>query len=129
MIAIMPDDILSLMPGFARRDFAFDAGEAVFHLGDPVRLIHFVTAGAIHLVRHQEHGAALVIQRATEGSILAEPSMFSDAYHCDARAVTVARTVAVSRDEVLEQVMGDGTFAVAWSRRLAHEVQKARLQA
>jgi CRP-like cAMP-binding protein len=55
--------------------------------------------------------------------------MFSDAYHCDARAVTDARTVAVTRDEVLDLVKGDGAFALAWSQRLAHEVQKARLQA
>jgi CRP-like cAMP-binding protein len=129
MIVIMLDDILLLMPSLTRRDFAYEVGEAVFHLGDPVKLIHFVTAGVIHLVRHQQHGAALVLQRAGEGSILAEPSMFSDAYHCDARVITAARTVAVSRDEVLDRVKGDGAFALAWSRRLAHEVQKARLQA
>ena len=129
MIGIMLDDIISLMPGVARRGFAYEAGEAVFHLGDPVRLVHFVTSGVIHLVRHQQHGAGLVLQRAGEGSILAEPSMFSNAYHCDACAITAARTVAVSRDAILDRVKGNGAFALTWSRKLAHEVQMARLHA
>ncbi len=60
----------------------FTAGAPVFHLGDAVHVVHFVRRGAINLVRTQEDGAALILQRARAGSILAEASVYSDRYHC-----------------------------------------------
>jgi CRP-like cAMP-binding protein len=62
----------------------------VFHLDDPVRVVHFVRRGAIHLVRREENGASLILQRARAGSILAEASVYSDRHHCDAVAESEA---------------------------------------
>ena len=59
--------------------------------------MHFVRRGAIHLVRTQEDGAALILQRARAGAILAEASVYSDRYHCDARAESDAVTWAVAQ--------------------------------
>ena len=86
MIVIMSQELDSLFKGLPGRKCAFDAGSTVFTLGDPVKLVHFVREGAINLERRQEDGAALILQRACPGSILAEASVYSDRYHCDARA-------------------------------------------
>jgi CRP-like cAMP-binding protein len=129
MILIMFEDMAPFLKTLSQRDFAFEAGNAVFHLGDPVKLIHFVRSGVIHLIRHQPDGASLVLQRAGPGSILAEASMFSDRYHCDARAITAARTFAISRTDLRHRISTDGAFAQMWASRLAGDVQQARLQA
>lgn len=78
--------------GLRGDELAFQPDEAVFHLGAIVRRVHWVREGVIHLVRHQRNGSALVLQRAGPGSILAEASLYSTRYHCDARAETTAST-------------------------------------
>ena len=100
MIAIMSDELNSLLQGLRGHECEFAAGASVFHLGDPVRVVHFVRRGTIHLVRHQEDGAALILQRARAGSILAEASVYSESYHCDARAESDAATWAVARKDL-----------------------------
>ena len=99
MIAIMPAELDLLLHGLKGHDCEFAAGVPVFHINDPVRMVHFVRRGTIHLVRHQEDGAALILQRARAGSILAEASVYSDRYHCDARADSGAATWAVARKD------------------------------
>src|SRR5579863_4100119 len=129
MIAIMLTELSSFLQGLRGKEYAFATGAAVFHLGDPIRLVHFVRRGAIHLVRHQESGEALILQRARAGSILAEASVYSDRYHCDARAETDAMTWAVARKELRRRLEASPEFSQAWARHLAHEVQRARLHA
>ena len=129
MIVIMSRELDSLFKGLPGRKCAFDAGSTVFALGDPVKLVHFVREGAINLERRQEDGAALILQRACPGSILAEASVYSDRYHCDARAEVDSVTWTVARKDLrrrLEEVPGAGLI---WARHLATEVQRARLHA
>jgi len=113
------------LPG---HELTFAAGGAVFHLGDEVQFVHCVRSGLVHLVRHQEHGAALILQRAGVGSILAEASVYSPRHHCDARAEMAATTWAVPRDVVRRRLSEDRPFSDAWSRHLALDVQRARAQ-
>lgn len=129
MIAIMSTEFNSLLRGLKGHECAFAAGAPVFHLGDTVRLVHFVRRGTIHLVRHQEDGAALILQRARAGSILAEASVYSDRYHCDARAESDAATWAVARKDLRRRLEAKPEFSQAWAQYLAHEVQHARLHA
>lgn len=129
MIAIMSCEIMRLLEPLSPQAASFAAGAAVFRLGDPVRLIHLVRAGTVCLLRHHRNGARLVLQRATAGAILAEASVFSDRYHCDAVAATPAATLCVPRHAVLDRIGADGAFARAWAMHLAREVQQARLRA
>lgn len=128
MIAIMSDLIAAVtrLPG---RELRFAVGETLFHLGDRVRLLHIVREGSVHLIRHQEDGSALVLQRARKEAVLAEASLWATTYHCDARAETAAVTWVVGRDEVRRQIAGDPILAAAWAGHLALEVQLARLRA
>jgi CRP-like cAMP-binding protein len=110
-----------------RRNFA--EGAFLFHRGDSIRFLHFVTAGEAHLIRHQEDGAALTLQRAGPGSVLAEASVFSDIYHCDAIAVHETSTLAVPCATVRARLADNGEFAQAWGAYLSRAVQSARLRA
>lgn len=111
------------------REYTFAAGEALFHQGDPVRLLHIVCGGTVHLKRHQRDGSALILQRARPGSILAEASVYSATYHCDARAESDATTWAVPRSELRRELACEPALSQAWAAHLANEVQRARLQA
>jgi len=127
MIAIMSEELGSLLQGLRGRECEFTAGASVFHFGDPIRLVHFVRRGTIHLVRHQDDGTALILQRAQAGSILAEASVYSDRYHCDARAESDAVTWAVAQEDLRRRLDANPQLSRNWARHLAHEVQRARL--
>ena len=119
MIEIMSPKLESFLQVLRGRESEFAAGAAVFHLGDPVRLVHFVRRGAIHLVRHQADGAALILQRARAGSILAEASIYSDRYHCDARAESDAVTWAVARMDLCHHLEATPEASQVWARHRA----------
>jgi len=63
MIEIMSDELGSLLEGLPGHERRFAAGATVFRRDDPVRVMHFVQRGTIHLVRRQKDGAALILQR------------------------------------------------------------------
>ncbi|PHQ68774.1 MAG: cAMP-binding protein, partial [Sneathiella sp.] len=128
MINIMSSSmLLSLLEKLPGRELKFAPGEAVFHLGGPVKSLHLVRSGTIHLARYQDNGSALFLQKAEQGAILAEASLYSAHYHCGAVAETYSVTWAISQDEMARNILGNPILADAWSRHLAHEVQRARL--
>lgn len=129
MIEIMPDDVFALLLQNPGHQMRFSAGEAVFHIHDQVQNLHVICEGRIHLVRHQADGAKLVLQRAEAPAVLAEASLYSPHYHCDAIAETDSVIWAISRPELRRHLQQDSTLSEAWSRHLAHEVQGARLHA
>ena len=108
-------------------DCTFSAGAALFHRGDSVVGLHIMREGTAHLIRHQDDGAALILQRAQPGAVLAEASLYSARYHCDACAETRVRTGMVLKPDLLRALETDVAVASAWARHLAHEVQRARL--
>ena len=129
MIVIMSKNLIERLYSLPGHELKFAAGVPVFHLGDEVRQVHLVRAGTIHLVRNQADGSALILQRAGLGAILAEASVYSSSYHCDARAESAATTWAIEKSEMRRRLSKSPEFAEAWSLHLAHEVQRARLQA
>ncbi len=106
-----------------------DAGEWLFHSGDPVRSMYFVAEGAVDLARVTGAGAPVILQRARPGQVLAEASAYSAAYHCDARAITAASMRVVPVARFRERLARDTLLAEAWAAHLANAVQAARLRA
>ncbi len=111
------------------RRIVLGSGQYLFHLSDPVRAIHIVQVGWVHLVRHQSDGSLLVLQKAGPGSIVAEASVYSKRYHCDAVASDSAQLRAFAKTDVQQRLRREPNFADAWARHLAHELQQARLHA
>src|SRR3954471_18622839 len=106
MIAIM-SGLIEALGGLPHEPVAASAGETLFHMGDPVRFIYLVQSGGVHLTRFDIDGGAAVMQRAVAGMILAESSIFSDVYHCDAIAVADARLFRFVLAELLRAAQAD----------------------
>lgn len=128
MIGIMFEDLEPHLAGLRRADLVFETGGTLFRSGDAVRTVYFVIDGVIDLVRHQAEGSPLVLQRATVGCVVAEASLYSDTYHCDAVARFAATAWAFRKSDLLRAMAEERKFAHAWARRLALDVQKARFQ-
>ena len=111
------------------KEFHFGFGQYLFHLGDRVRTIHFIKEGAVHLARNQMDGTSVILQRAGPGSILAEASLYSDKYHCDAAAAAPTLTRAFSKADLQSRLQKSMELGNAWARHLAMELQRTRMQA
>jgi CRP-like cAMP-binding protein len=129
MIPIMTEELATLIAALPGRDVRHRAGATVFRIGNPVRCIHVVRAGRIHLARHQADGSRLILQRAGAGAVVAEASLHSARYHCDAVAEVDSVTWAVPRGLLQEGLKENPALAEAWMQHLAREVQGARLHA
>jgi CRP-like cAMP-binding protein len=103
------------------------AGETLFRLGSRPRLMLFVVAGEVRLVRRTAGGADVVLQRARAGFV-AEASLDSARYHCDIEAVMASRLLAFPRDSFRDALGHDAAFRDFWMRRLAAEVRTLRAQ-
>ncbi len=124
MIAIMFEALSQL----ANRELTLSEGEILFRFGDPVRSLFLVASGGVRLVRHLPHGAALTLQSAEQGSILAEASMFATRYHCDAVALSAARILVLSRRYAIEALTDDPALALLWAKHLTLEIHRSRTQ-
>lgn len=124
---IMSQTVAQIFHDATRRHY--EGGQQIFHSGDRVKFLHFVEKGQANLIRQTRAGAPVILQRAQPGQVLAEASVYSLAYHCDARAMsdTVLRVMLVSAfRRRLEDTPG---LAGLWAAYLAHAVQAARLRA
>jgi CRP-like cAMP-binding protein len=91
--------------------------------------MYFVLTGSVLLVRHQNDGSALVLQRAGPGSILAEASLYSGTYHCEAVA-SVTTDIRVYAKAGFKKTLANSTeFSNVWANYLAQELQRSRLRA
>ena len=128
MIAIMPYDLIEQLSQLAKRRIALSKGSFLFHREDRVSELFVVRDGRIELVRHQLDGAALVLQRAGPRDVVAEASVLSERYHCDAVAASVSSVLAIPVELVRERLAEDPGFARSWTMHLTQEVQAARLR-
>ncbi|WP_300061850.1 Crp/Fnr family transcriptional regulator [uncultured Roseobacter sp.] len=101
----------------------------LFHVGDPVRFVHLIEEGAVHLERTQVNGQVMCFQRAHPGDVIAEASIYAEAYHCDARLVERARLRRLSIERLIKRLEADPELSRAWQARLARTVQTIRLLA
>lgn len=129
MIVIMSTGLDAHLSALPSSESVFDEGRFLFHRGDPVRKMFVVVEGAVHLIRSQRNGATIILQRAGAGDLLAEASLFSDRYHCDAVAVAPARVRRVARSAVLASLERRAGFAAAFAEHLGRQVQDSRLRA
>ena len=71
-------------------DHKLKAGEPLFRAGDRTLGLWEVTAGRVRLARVDRAGHEIVLHVAGPGETLAEASLYSPQYHCDAIANTDA---------------------------------------
>ncbi len=129
MIAIMFISFFDHLLCLNHTQRQFSAGTLVFERDDPVNQYYAVHSGEVHLLRRQEDGTGVILQRAYSGSILGEASFSTDAYHCSAVAVEDSTLIAFNRKTVRELLSNDPAAALAFASHLAREVQNARRRA
>jgi CRP-like cAMP-binding protein len=125
MIAIMSTLIEALEP-LLSREMERVAGSVLFRQGDPVRHYYVVRSGCAHLVRWGADGTCAVMQRATDGSVLAEASVFAGAYHCDALCVVDSVVARADMARVRAALDSEPDVLRELARHLGHEVHRMR---
>src|SRR6185437_8823815 len=117
------------LPAAARAaaiDRKLKAGEALFRLGDKTAGLAEVIAGRVRLTRVDRSGREVILYVAGPGETLAEASLFSLAYHCDAIASTDALVRIYPKPAVLSAFDKDPKAAQAFSATLARQVMGLR---
>jgi len=107
-------------------DRKLNAGEPLFHLGDKTAGLYEVIAGRLRLMRVDRSGHEIVLYVAGEGETIAEASLFSPAYHCDAIAASDAVVRVYPKAAVLAAFAKDPKAAQAFAATLARQVMNLR---
>jgi CRP-like cAMP-binding protein len=107
-------------------DRKLKAGEPLFHLGDKTVGLYEVIAGRLRLMRVDRSGHEIVLYVAGEGETIAEASLFSPAYHCDAIAASDAVVRVYPKAAVLTAFAKDPKAAQAFAATLARQVMNLR---
>jgi CRP-like cAMP-binding protein len=102
------------------------AGEPLFHLGDKSRGLYEVLAGRVRLTRLDRSGRETVLYVAGPGETVAEASLFSAVYHCDAIAGSDVVVRLYPKPALLAAFATDRKAAQAFSATLARQVMNLR---
>lgn len=80
----------------------------------------------MRLSRIDQTGSEIVLHIAGAGDLIAEASLFSKIYHCDAIAMTDARARLYPKEALLAEYRQNPQAAEAFASRLAHELMALR---
>jgi CRP-like cAMP-binding protein len=117
------------MPAAARAatsERQLKVGETLFRRGSKTVGLYEVISGCVRLVRVDRAGHEVVLYVAGAGEVLAEASLFSAQYHCDAIASTNATVCLYPKRQILAAFEESPKAMRAFSGMLAHLVMKLR---
>ena len=101
-------------------------GQVLFHSGSKSNGLYEVVSGTVRLVRTDRSGREAVLQVACAGDSLAEASLFSSSYHCDAIATTEAVVRLYPKALLLADLQRDPEIAKSFAAILARQVMTLR---
>jgi CRP/FNR family transcriptional regulator, dissimilatory nitrate respiration regulator len=110
----------------AATDRTLQAGEVLFRIGGKTIGLYEVIAGRVRLARVDRSGHEIVLHVAGPGETLAEASLFSAQYHCDAIASTKAIVRLYPKQQLLAAFGKDPKAAQAFASALARLVMNLR---
>ena len=102
------------------------AGQSLFRQGSQAGGLYEIVSGRVRLARVDRSGREIVLHSASAGETLAEASLFSPTYHCDATAVTDAVVRLYPRAALLSELERDQKAAKAFMAMLARQVMSLR---
>ena len=129
MIPIMHISFFDYLESIPHRHVTFPAKKMVVAMDDPIESLFIVKSGMVNLVRFQEDGSMVILQRAGPGAIMAEASVFSEGYHCAAVAVQKSKLQVYPMSAVRTLLANTPEAALAYARHLAGEVRESRKRA
>jgi CRP/FNR family transcriptional regulator, dissimilatory nitrate respiration regulator len=109
---------------------ALKAGQGLFRAGTRTAGLYEIVQGKVRLVRVDRSGREAVLQVGSPGETLAEASLFSSTYHCDAIAMTDAVVRLYPRAILINELERNPKVAHAFAATLARQVMalRARLE-
>jgi CRP-like cAMP-binding protein len=107
---------------------ALKRGEALFRSGQPTVGLYEIVSGTVQLIRVDGSGRETILYSADGAGTLAEASLFSPTYHCDAIAATAASVRLYPKAAILEVLRRSPEAARAFMAALAHQVVDLRTQ-
>jgi CRP-like cAMP-binding protein len=102
------------------------AGETLFRMGKRPVGLYEIVSGTVRLVRVDRAGKEAVLFIGHPGETIAEASLFSSRYHCDAIAMTDAVVRLYPKAAVLAAFDRDARTMQAFAATLAHQVMILR---
>ena len=102
------------------------AGEVLFRQGNRVAGPYEVVSGKVRLVRVNSAGREAVLYIAKAGEVLAESSLFSSTYHCDAIASTHSIVRLYPKSALLAEFRRNPQMAEAFMAMFADQVMSLR---
>ena len=102
-------------------------GERLFPQGKKPEQMFYVASGEVVLQRLGTQGENLVLQRARL-CFVAEASLHSSNYHCDAVVTVSGELVAIPIELVRSALLADPAFAMRWMGMLNKELKRLRAQ-
>ena len=106
-VAVTANEWISSIVRAAAVERKLEAGKTLFHSGTRTVGLFEVLNGTVCLVRTDRSGREAILQRASGGDILAEASLFSSTYHCDAVAKTTATVRLYPKAVLLAELQRD----------------------
>jgi CRP-like cAMP-binding protein len=107
-------------------DQKLTANETLFRLGSKAVGLYEIISGRVRLSRVDHSGHEIVLHVAGPGEMLAEASLYSTQYHCDAIANTGAIVRLYPKRELLAAFEANPEAAHVFTEMLAHQVMKLR---
>ena len=129
MIAIMSSELINCLRSYPHRTRQVPPDSVVFRRDEQVRSLFVVVEGIVELHRTTEVGNLLVLQRAVSSSVLAEASIYSERYHCDAVALESTKLLEFSKRKLLKSISEDAQLAHLWGAYLSATIQNVRQRA
>jgi CRP/FNR family transcriptional regulator, dissimilatory nitrate respiration regulator len=102
------------------------AGQTLFRRGNRTSGLYEIVEGQVRLVRVNRAGREAVLHVATAGDTMAEASLFSASYHCDAIATTDAVVRLYRKAAILAEFDRNPKAAQKFAAVLAHQVMALR---
>lgn len=126
----LPQALQALLPETLRSLCAWlpcTKGERLFAQGKKPEQMFYVASGEVVLQRLGTQGEALVLQRARQ-CFIAEASLQSSSYHCDAMVTVSGELVAIPIASLRQALLLDPAFAMRWMVMLNTELKRLRAQ-
>jgi CRP-like cAMP-binding protein len=109
--------------GIERR---LQAGQTLFRLGNRTAGFYEIVRGKVRLARVDASGREAILHMAAAGDTIAEASLFSPTYHCDAIAMSDALVRLYPKAAVLAAFRRDPKAAQTFMAMLARQVMSLR---
>lgn len=103
------------------------AGDTLFRVGQVPKYMYFLQCGEVRLERTTHAGQEVYFQRST-GGFIAEASLTSAAYHCDAACRAPCELLALLCAELREAIDTDAAIRWGWIDLLSAQSRGQRLR-